>query len=144
MADGKIDNNEHKKTTLCGKMTKKSRPAVAGAIVGTRLGLTDHSEDNRRVFALKLDDEDRSRRACFCLLCLSTRTYIARARFISCMLVCFFSFWIRRVCVGFILCPALPFKGLAESLVFELRLLECDLTTVGCFASSDDGEEYSR
>lgn len=38
------------------------RPAVAGAIVGTRLGLTDHSEDNRRVFGLKLDDEDRSRR----------------------------------------------------------------------------------
>lgn len=38
------------------------RPAVAGAIVGTRLGLTDHSEDNRRVFALKLDKEDLSRR----------------------------------------------------------------------------------
>ncbi|CAN0508608.1 unnamed protein product [Ectocarpus sp. 12 AP-2014] len=37
------------------------RPAVAGAIVGTRLGLTDHSDDNRRVFGLKLDDEDRSR-----------------------------------------------------------------------------------
>lgn len=41
--------------------TAASRPAVAGAIVGTRLGLTDHSEDNRKVFALKLDDEDRSR-----------------------------------------------------------------------------------
>lgn len=41
--------------------TNGERPAVAGAIVGTRLGLTDHSEDNRRVFALKLDDEDRSR-----------------------------------------------------------------------------------
>ncbi|CAM9524762.1 unnamed protein product [Ascophyllum nodosum] len=37
------------------------RPAVAGAIVGTRLGLTDHAEDNRRVFGLRLDDEDRMR-----------------------------------------------------------------------------------
>eukprot|EP00903_Cladosiphon_okamuranus_P018184 g16729.t1 len=37
------------------------RPTVAGAIVGTRLGLTDHSEENRRVFGLKLDDEDLSR-----------------------------------------------------------------------------------
>ncbi|CAN0312384.1 unnamed protein product, partial [Laminaria digitata] len=37
------------------------RPGVAGAIVGTRLGLKDHSEDNKRVFALRLDDDDRSR-----------------------------------------------------------------------------------
>lgn len=41
--------------------TRVIRPAVAGAIIGTRLGLTDHSEDNRRVFALRLDDEDLSR-----------------------------------------------------------------------------------
>lgn len=37
------------------------RPGVAGAIVGTRLGLKDHSDDNKRVFSLRLDDEDRSR-----------------------------------------------------------------------------------
>ncbi len=37
------------------------RPAVAGVIVGVRLGVTDHIEDNRRVFALQLDDEDRER-----------------------------------------------------------------------------------
>lgn len=33
--------------------------AVAGAIVGIRLGLTEHLKDNQRVFNLKLDDEDR-------------------------------------------------------------------------------------
>ena len=38
---------------------------MAGAIVGTRLGLNDHSEDNKRVFALRLDDEDRSRLVSF-------------------------------------------------------------------------------
>lgn len=37
------------------------RPAVAGAILGRRLGLTDHRDDDRRVFALTLDDEDRAR-----------------------------------------------------------------------------------
>lgn len=36
------------------------RPAVAGAILGRRLGLTDHREDDRRVFALRLDAEDHA------------------------------------------------------------------------------------
>ena len=36
------------------------RPAVAGAILGRRLGLTDHREDDRQVFALRLDAEDRA------------------------------------------------------------------------------------
>ena len=35
------------------------RPAVAGVIVGVRLGLAEHREDNARVFDLALDDEDR-------------------------------------------------------------------------------------
>ncbi len=35
------------------------RPAVAGVIVGVRLGLAEHREDNARVFDLVLDDEDR-------------------------------------------------------------------------------------
>jgi aryl-alcohol dehydrogenase-like predicted oxidoreductase len=35
-----------------------SRPAVAGAIVGTRLGVTQHRDDNSRVFDLALDAED--------------------------------------------------------------------------------------
>jgi aryl-alcohol dehydrogenase-like predicted oxidoreductase len=35
-----------------------SRPAVAGAIVGTRLGVAQHREDNSRVFDLALDAED--------------------------------------------------------------------------------------
>jgi aryl-alcohol dehydrogenase-like predicted oxidoreductase len=34
------------------------RPAVAGAILGRRLGLTDHREDDKRVFELRLDAED--------------------------------------------------------------------------------------
>jgi aryl-alcohol dehydrogenase-like predicted oxidoreductase len=37
------------------------RPTVAGVIVGVRLGVAEHIEDNRRVFALQLDDEDRDR-----------------------------------------------------------------------------------
>lgn len=37
------------------------RPAVAGVIVGCRLGVTEHIADNRRVFDVRLDEEDRSR-----------------------------------------------------------------------------------
>jgi aryl-alcohol dehydrogenase-like predicted oxidoreductase len=37
------------------------RPAVAGVIVGVRLGLSDHLDDNLRVFDLELDDDDRAR-----------------------------------------------------------------------------------
>ena len=37
------------------------RPAVAGVIVGCRLGVAEHIADNRRVFDLQLDDEDRGR-----------------------------------------------------------------------------------
>jgi aryl-alcohol dehydrogenase-like predicted oxidoreductase len=36
------------------------RPAVAGVIVGVRLGLAEHREDNCRVFNLMLDDEDHA------------------------------------------------------------------------------------
>jgi aryl-alcohol dehydrogenase-like predicted oxidoreductase len=34
------------------------RPMVAGVIVGVRLGVTDHRDDNARVFGLTLDDDD--------------------------------------------------------------------------------------
>ncbi len=34
------------------------KPAVAGVIVGVRLGLSDHHADNARVFALQLDASD--------------------------------------------------------------------------------------
>jgi aryl-alcohol dehydrogenase-like predicted oxidoreductase len=37
------------------------RPAVAGVIVGVRLGVSDNLEDNARVFALHLDAEDDDR-----------------------------------------------------------------------------------
>jgi aryl-alcohol dehydrogenase-like predicted oxidoreductase len=33
-------------------------PKVAGVIVGIRLGLRDHREDNARVFGLQLDAQD--------------------------------------------------------------------------------------
>jgi aryl-alcohol dehydrogenase-like predicted oxidoreductase len=37
------------------------RPAVAGVIVGVRLGVTDHRSDNARVFDFTLDAEDQAR-----------------------------------------------------------------------------------
>jgi aryl-alcohol dehydrogenase-like predicted oxidoreductase len=37
------------------------RPAVAGAILGRRLGLSDHRDDDARVFAFGLDAEDHAR-----------------------------------------------------------------------------------
>jgi len=36
------------------------RPAVAGVIVGVRLGVADHHAENARVFDFTLDDEDRA------------------------------------------------------------------------------------
>jgi aryl-alcohol dehydrogenase-like predicted oxidoreductase len=36
------------------------RPAVAGVIVGARLGVTEHLADNARVFSFALDDADRA------------------------------------------------------------------------------------
>src|SRR5437588_4092976 len=36
------------------------RPAVAGVIIGARLGLTEHIADNARTFSLALDAEDRA------------------------------------------------------------------------------------
>ena len=37
------------------------RPSVAGVIVGARLGVAEHREDNARVFDLTLDSEDHGR-----------------------------------------------------------------------------------
>ena len=37
------------------------QPAVAGIILGTRLGQSDHVQENLAVFELELDDEDRER-----------------------------------------------------------------------------------
>ena len=34
------------------------RPAVAGVIVGVRLGIADHIEDNARLFAIELNPGD--------------------------------------------------------------------------------------
>ena len=36
------------------------KPQVAGVIIGARLGITNHREDNSKVFELKLDQEDIS------------------------------------------------------------------------------------
>ncbi len=37
------------------------KPAVAGVIIGARLGIANHSEDNARVFSFKMDKDDNSR-----------------------------------------------------------------------------------
>jgi aryl-alcohol dehydrogenase-like predicted oxidoreductase len=37
------------------------RPAVAGVIVGARLGLAEHLAENERVFSFQLDAEDWAR-----------------------------------------------------------------------------------
>jgi aryl-alcohol dehydrogenase-like predicted oxidoreductase len=34
------------------------RPTVAGVIIGVRLGVTDHRDDNARVFGVTLDSDD--------------------------------------------------------------------------------------
>ena len=36
------------------------RPTVAGVIIGVRLGVTDHRDDNARVFGLRLDSDDHA------------------------------------------------------------------------------------
>ena len=36
------------------------KPQVAGVIIGARLGITEHIEDNNKVFSLKLDQDDIS------------------------------------------------------------------------------------
>ena len=36
------------------------KPQVAGVIIGARLGITDHIEDNSKVFDLKLEQDDIS------------------------------------------------------------------------------------
>jgi aryl-alcohol dehydrogenase-like predicted oxidoreductase len=43
-----------------GVRTILDRPAVAGVIVGTRLGVAQHINDNARAFALSLDAEDHA------------------------------------------------------------------------------------
>jgi hypothetical protein len=37
------------------------RPAVAGVIIGVRLGIAEHRADNGRVFDCTLDDEDNAK-----------------------------------------------------------------------------------
>jgi aryl-alcohol dehydrogenase-like predicted oxidoreductase len=36
------------------------KPAVAGVIIGARLGISEHRQDNSRVFDVRLDSEDNS------------------------------------------------------------------------------------
>jgi aryl-alcohol dehydrogenase-like predicted oxidoreductase len=35
------------------------KPAVAGVIIGARLGISEHRQDNSKVFGLELDSEDK-------------------------------------------------------------------------------------
>ena len=37
------------------------KPAVAGVIIGVRLGISEHRDDNAKVFGLNLDGEDNAK-----------------------------------------------------------------------------------
>jgi aryl-alcohol dehydrogenase-like predicted oxidoreductase len=56
-----IGDKHHVSIANVGVRYILDRPTVAGVIVGVRLGMTDHREDNARVFTFTLDQEDRDR-----------------------------------------------------------------------------------
>ena len=37
------------------------KPALAGVIIGVRLGIANHRDDNAHVFGFRLDDDDKRR-----------------------------------------------------------------------------------
>lgn len=41
-----------------GVFFAKLQPAVAGSMIGVRLGLAEHIQDSNAIFSLSLDDED--------------------------------------------------------------------------------------
>ena len=57
-----LDNIGKKHNTSIANIATKfilDKPAVAGVIIGVRLGISQHMDDNAKVFELTLDDEDR-------------------------------------------------------------------------------------
>lgn len=56
-----VADKHHVSIANVGVRSILDRPAVAGVIVGTRLGLAEHRAESARTFAFSLHDEDRSR-----------------------------------------------------------------------------------
>jgi len=56
-----IAKKHHSSIANVGARFILDRPAVAGVIIGARLGITQHRADNAQVFELKLDEEDHSK-----------------------------------------------------------------------------------
>ena len=56
-----LDNIAKKHNTAVVNVATRfilDKPAVAGVIIGVRLGISEHRDDNAKVFGLNLDDED--------------------------------------------------------------------------------------
>ncbi|KAI0812576.1 NADP-dependent oxidoreductase domain-containing protein [Irpex lacteus] len=54
--------NRHGGVSIANVATRwvLDQPAVGAILIGTRMGITDHTEDNQKVMSLRLDDEDRA------------------------------------------------------------------------------------
>jgi aryl-alcohol dehydrogenase-like predicted oxidoreductase len=55
-----IADKHHVSIANVGVRYVLDRPAVAGVIVGTRLGVAQHIADSAQVFGFAFDDEDRA------------------------------------------------------------------------------------
>jgi aryl-alcohol dehydrogenase-like predicted oxidoreductase len=56
-----LDDIAKKHNTMVANVATKfilDKPAVVGVIIGVRLGISEHRDDNANVFGLNLDDED--------------------------------------------------------------------------------------
>ena len=61
LPDGKDDIKAEKHDCSIANIATKfilDKPQVAGVIIGARLGITDHIEDNGKVFDLKIEQDD--------------------------------------------------------------------------------------
>ncbi|KAG2474320.1 MAG: hypothetical protein NPMRTHETA2_350001 [Nitrosopumilales archaeon] len=59
-----LDNIAKKYNTSVANVATKfilDKPAVAGVIIGVRLGISEHRDDNVKVFGLNLDSEDNAK-----------------------------------------------------------------------------------
>jgi len=59
-----LDNIAKKHSTSVANVATRfilDRPAVAGVIIGVRLGISEHRDDNTKVFGLNLDNEDNTK-----------------------------------------------------------------------------------
>ena len=59
-----LDDIAKKHNTMVANVATKfilDKPAVVGVIIGVRLGISEHRDDNANVFGLNLDDEDNAK-----------------------------------------------------------------------------------